>query len=444
MATAGYFSVYISNQYSFPIPHDADVALLKYILELIDSIDEVFVLSNNADICGANAPTRTEFIITYNNLIKSQPVAFLSKMSSSSRIWNDSTQSLVHGSGSGDPILRFKTEYVLTCPICPSCSGAINFRYGQSISHSVSIVASNAHKVVESAIRSLSDLMNDWPQANLTVTFSNTAGNDRICDTTSKSSVTISFTSNYAIMAKRIQIIDGTNAGLVFSSNVASKTTYECSNQGLCDRSLGICQCLQYDGVVVKSSDGLGGIGRQGDCGYIEATSLNCALYSFCSGHGACDSSTGHCVCHAGWKGFDCSIGSCPFGVSFFTAGLSSDIHALAECSDMGVCDRGTGKCACRQGFTGTACQYHDCSRGANGNACDNRGICMNLQDYYSLYGYTYNGWDKGSVLTCACDSIPKNLTTVHDFVPKLISGLEVIKPPILGQLDYDCSSLNN
>ena len=56
---------------------------------------------------------------------------------------------------------------------------------------------------------------------------------------------------------------------------------YECSNQGLCDRSTGTCQCLKEaraDGLgntrvnsyKASSSDGFGGKGHLGDCGHIE------------------------------------------------------------------------------------------------------------------------------------------------------------------------------
>ena len=88
----------------------------------------------------------------------------------------------------------------------------------------------------------------------------------------------------------------------------------ECSSQGLCDRSIGVCNCLTY----ASSSNGEGQAGTRGDCGYLKPT-LNCvSLYAgksgadVCSGRGICDSSTGVCQCQKGWSGYDCSIGSCP------------------------------------------------------------------------------------------------------------------------------------
>ena len=142
----------------------------------------------------------------------------------------------------------------------------------------------------------------------------------------------------------------------------------------------------------------------------------------------------------------DCSIGTCPYGISWFSAGLPSTIHSPAECSDMGFCDRQNRKCICRPGWYGNACEYFDCHRDSNGNACNNRGKCVTTKDYYNVYGYTYNDWDRNSFYTCSCDTIPKNLSTVHKFVPQRVSGLEVTTPPILTKtsLAYDCSDISD
>ena len=45
-----------------------------------------------------------------------------------------------------------------------------------------------------------------------------------------------------------------------------TKDETECSGQGICDRDKGVCKCFRQ----MTSSDGMGGIGRRGDCGFRE------------------------------------------------------------------------------------------------------------------------------------------------------------------------------
>ena len=302
MATSGFFSFSASHHYSYPIPYNADVALFKYILESMPHIDDIYILSNNLNLCGSSSYTRTEFVLTYHNVIKSSPVVFVTSQTSASRYWNNSTQPLI--SQSSTPILRFRTEYILTCPICTTCSGSISFRYGDSISNSVSVTVTNANHLVLNAINSLSKLLLDWPLATIDVAVTNSNNINQICNSNSIATVTITLLSNYAITMNNIYLIDDSNAGLTFHSNIVKPNRYECSNQGVCDRSIGICNCFQYDGLVIKSSDGLGSIGLLGDCGYIQKNTLNClSSYNSCSEHGVCDISTGLCQCQTGWKG---------------------------------------------------------------------------------------------------------------------------------------------
>lgn len=72
-----------------------------------------------------------------------------------------------------------------------------------------------------------------------------------------------------------------------------------CSNHGICDTSSGTCAC--FDGF--SSSDGLGGSGSRGDCGYISSVSFTCPYRDgeICSGHGSCYSAWGICQCEDGY-----------------------------------------------------------------------------------------------------------------------------------------------
>ena len=70
-----------------------------------------------------------------------------------------------------------------------------------------------------------------------------------------------------------VVIADGWSSGSVtdsatntFTDVVGSKEYDLCSDRGLCNFETGICQCFLGYG----SSNGLGGEGRVGDCGYVE------------------------------------------------------------------------------------------------------------------------------------------------------------------------------
>lgn len=57
----------------------------------------------------------------------------------------------------------------------------------------------------------------------------------------------------------------GTATVSVVETVAGNKANIECSSRGTCDRATGICTCFPY----FLSSDGAGGLGRRGDCGYV-------------------------------------------------------------------------------------------------------------------------------------------------------------------------------
>jgi len=109
------------------------------------------------------------------------------------------------------------------------------------------------------------------------------------------------------------------------------------------------------------------------------------------------------CTCDPNWQGSDCSLRTCPFGVSHVdipkgdldsstaleshstpvlvgstvfpygttesypymvnTAGnvITNTAHNYAECSNKGLCDRSVGQCECLPGYDGHACQRASC-----------------------------------------------------------------------------------
>jgi len=109
----------------------------------------------------------------------------------------------------------------------------------------------------------------------------------------------------------------------------------------------------------------------------------------------------------AAWQGPDCSLKTCPRGVSW-TQRHAEDVnlHAdFAECSDRGLCNTGTGVCECQEGYEGEACQRTTCPSG-----CSQRGICVsNLELAQAADGYVskdyVSAWDTGNHFGCLCET---------------------------------------
>eukprot|EP00750_Incisomonas_marina_P022149 INCI4878.1.p1 GENE.INCI4878.1~~INCI4878.1.p1 ORF type:complete len:417 (+),score=61.85 INCI4878.1:117-1253(+) len=125
-------------------------------------------------------------------------------------------------------------------------------------------------------------------------------------------------------------------------------------------------------------------------------TSAECP--NLCSGHGNCDNNDQcHCykegkvlnkegnddedVLFAQWTGADCSMLSCPRGVSWTTVSGATTHEKSAECSDAGICDRSTGQCECFEKYTGSACQRTECI-----NGCSGHGVCTSNKDLAEQY----------------------------------------------------------
>lgn len=194
-----------------------------------------------------------------------------------------------------------------------------------------------------------------------------------------------------------------------------TKENEECSNRGICDRSIGYCTCS----ADWSTSDGYGNEGTRGDCGYSTTSNIQCPGEVACSGHGVCDSTDARmrCSCSDGWLGADCSLMSCPEGRSWFDSPVAdNDAHWWAECSNMGACDPSSGQCTCRDGFTGAACDIMKCP-GAGGQ-CNGHGRCLPMWDLAAqslqhgggnsfTYGAKPNDnfrWDHNKLHGCLCD----------------------------------------
>jgi len=181
---------------------------------------------------------------------------------------------------------------------------------------------------------------------------------------------------------------------------------------------------------------------------------VNAECPNACSGHGDC-ATKDQCNCYPNYHGADCSLRTCPFGLSFvdtpqgdlnhdgsvtnanvavqwsnanqwekypnqgqYSAG-ADEAHFYAECSNKGHCDYETGLCMCFDGYTGSSCQRTVCP-----NDCSGHGVCrttgeiaagaMNTHvirrdaDHSRVDGvetaFTYNLWDSDKNQACVCD----------------------------------------
>lgn len=150
--------------------------------------------------------------------------------------------------------------------------------------------------------------------------------------------------------------------GNIFEAVKGSKENDECSNRGICDEGTGVCRCFDINNDIYAGSDGYGGPGPRGDCGFPVATIADCPGEPTCSGHGICNTETKRCVCENSFTGGDCSLRLCPFGWSWFSYPSEPDVghDEWSQCSNIGKCDRNTGECECNHGFFGSACEYSE------------------------------------------------------------------------------------
>lgn len=159
----------------------------------------------------------------------------------------------------------------------------------------------------------------------------------------------------------------GYSIRVTLDTKKGTHTVAECSDNGICDRKTGQCQCF----------DGFSGSA----CQILTNCPNNCNNNGRCVEYskildvtklpGINSKNIFGCKCDPGHRGPDCSLTECPSGEDpqGATNVWSKDVensqpyrmpveeYEHRDCSGRGICDYNTGSCQCFDGFKGTACE---------------------------------------------------------------------------------------
>jgi hypothetical protein len=387
------------------------------------------------------------------------------------RMWPEGSTPL--SLGGSTPTLHLRTRHTMTCPACGSCTGSVYFAFKDSITTALPVRTATPASVA-TAIESLSDLTNmNWPSFDVEVV--GPSAGTTICRSASSTTFTIDLISTIGNIPS-LTLMDSSlrsstldvPMNISFVTNTGdSDVSYECSNQGICDRTRGICRCNEYysNGKFDfrgMSSDGYGSAGNRGDCGFLDITTDNCPKVGakaekFCNGHGYCQAANSSCLCADGWNGYACQVATCPKGRAWFDEAISTtEAHQAAECSNMGMCDRSTGLCLCAEGYSGEACQYLDCPYNlTTGAQCGGAGWCMSIREFSIASGFAYgvsqdsraypDTWDADMFHHCLCAAYTTgNIFTGNKLYPPVTTNAMVSGRPgstrnLMGWKGWDC-----
>lgn len=342
-ADEGYFMILVLGRYTDPIPFDAAVDYLTAVLEEVEGVGRVKVemethpTSGVPAVCGPASGSILTTKIQFLDFLGARPPIYLNYkyVSGSRRFGNASSVPLALASST--PILRMATMHVITCSVCASCTNyKLYFQFGHNISTGLSVTTATAANI-ESAISGIADFSGSdtiWEGFDVEAAF--TTATSTICDASAASRAEIYLYSSYGNLPF-LTVNENTGGSISFYTNAGKGELYECSGNGICDYSTGMCKCFESkkDNPASKikpfafsttgyhyrarSGDGLGNSGGRGDCSYIEVSPDSCydvqsglPPAQICNGHGFCSNSTHRCECYEGFHGINCMYMDCP------------------------------------------------------------------------------------------------------------------------------------
>lgn len=137
-------------------------------------------------------------------------------------------------------------------------NGDISFKFREQVTV-VPISASATMQQVKDALETLSSI------TSVAVDLVDITKDDKLC-TIGGNQMVVTFLTEHGNLP-RLQIIQQNVDNIaVTEQQEGTKEVLECAGRGVCDASTGTCECF----IGYSSSNGMGGPGTTGDCGYIE------------------------------------------------------------------------------------------------------------------------------------------------------------------------------
>jgi hypothetical protein len=144
-----------------------------------------------------------------------------------------------------------------------SCSdsdgaGSISFKFREQVTV-VPILPTASRAEVAASLETLSTI------GHVSVDLVDINMDDELC-TISGNQFAVTYKTEHGNLPILEVIQQNTDSIVVQEEVIGTKETLECAGRGVCDTGLGTCMCF----IGYGSSDGMGGPGQVGDCGYLE------------------------------------------------------------------------------------------------------------------------------------------------------------------------------
>jgi hypothetical protein len=173
----------------------------------------------------------------------------------------------------GDDPMTLRQQNEVQMLVCTGSSGFFNLKFRDAATPQLPFTVAAAS--LATALEALTTI------GKVAVAYSsdtNGVTNSPACNAAGSNKIRIEFLTNFGDLPALRWILDGAltlaiSEDGVGGSVMGTKEEVVCSNRGICNHITGVCRCA----YGFTSSDGFGGEGDRGDCGYMEPLYLNSA-----------------------------------------------------------------------------------------------------------------------------------------------------------------------